>query len=55
MVAVASCFHAGLRGELGSDAAMARLDALGLGAPFANGFVHGVAGASYVRAGAAQA
>jgi collagenase-like PrtC family protease len=47
MVAVAEAFTAVLGGKLGCDEAMARLEALGIDAPFANGFVHGVAGAGY--------
>jgi collagenase-like PrtC family protease len=47
MVAVAETFSALLRGELDDKEAMARLDALELDAPFANGFVHGTAGAAY--------
>ena len=47
MIAVAETFRAVLDGELGCDEAMARLEALGLDAPFSNGFVHGPAGAAY--------
>jgi collagenase-like PrtC family protease len=47
MVAVAESFAAVLGGRLGGDEAMARLQALGIDAPFSNGFVHGEAGADY--------
>jgi collagenase-like PrtC family protease len=47
MIAVAEAFRAVLDGKLGCDEAMARLQALGLDAPFSNGFVHGSAGAAY--------
>jgi collagenase-like PrtC family protease len=47
MVAVAESFGAVLGGRLEGDEAMARLEALGIDAPFSNGFVHGGAGADY--------
>jgi collagenase-like PrtC family protease len=50
MVAVAANFRAVLDGKLGGDEAMAHLEALGIDAPFSNGFVHGAAGAAYTRA-----
>jgi collagenase-like PrtC family protease len=49
MMAVAETFRAVLDGKLGCDAAMAGLEALGLDAPFSNGFVHGHVGAAYAR------
>jgi collagenase-like PrtC family protease len=49
MVAVAEGFRAVLDGRLGGDEAMARLEALGVDAPFSNGFVQGAAGADYTR------
>jgi collagenase-like PrtC family protease len=47
MVAVARTFSAVLQGRLGGDEGMARLEALGLDAPFSNGFLRGAAGAAY--------
>jgi collagenase-like PrtC family protease len=47
MVAVAESFRAVLDGRLACDEAMARLQALGIEAPFANGFVRGGVGADY--------
>ncbi len=49
MVAVAEAFRAVLERRLGCDEAMARLEALGIDAPFSNGFVRGPTGASYAR------
>ena len=49
MIAVAESFRAVLDGKLGRDEAMARLEVLGLDAPFSNGFMHGSAGAAYAR------
>jgi collagenase-like PrtC family protease len=47
MIAVAESFRAVLDGRLGCNEALARLEALGLDAPFSNGFVHGLVGAAY--------
>jgi len=47
MTVVAETFRAVMDGKLGCDEAMARLETLGLDAPFSNGFMHGPAGAAY--------
>jgi O2-independent ubiquinone biosynthesis protein UbiV len=44
MVRVASAFRDLLDGKLAPADALARLEALELGAPFSNGFVHGQPG-----------
>jgi collagenase-like PrtC family protease len=47
MVAVAQAFSAVLEGRIDSGEAMARLEQLGIEAPFSNGFLHGTVGAAY--------
>jgi hypothetical protein len=49
MVAVAGSFAAVLAARIGRDEAMARLQAIGIEAPFANGFVQGSVGTAYTR------
>ena len=49
MVEVATVFRAALDRRLDAQEADARLDALGLGAPFCNGFYHGKAGYRRIR------
>lgn len=47
MVTVARIFGAVLDGTLGCEEAFDRLQALGIEAPFSNGFVQGRIGAAY--------
>ena len=46
MVAVAETFRGVIDGRLDGEEGLARLEGLGVGAPFSNGFLHGVAGAT---------
>ncbi len=46
MVVVAETFRDVIDGRLEGEEGLARLERLGIGAPFSNGFVHGVAGAT---------
>lgn len=48
MVIVASCFRDLLDGKIAPSEVLARLDALQLGAPFSNGFLHGQPGHRWV-------